>query len=202
MSEKIKLSQTVIVEGRYDAARIKEIFDAPVIVTRGFGFGKDKKLTELIDRLSQTNGVIILTDPDWAGMNIRNRLKSKIRGKVWHAYVPDVRGKERRKSAPSAEGKLGVEGLPRELIIEAVRRSGAMDEERPIPKRDITPSLLYELGLSGGEGSKERRERLKAALGLPERLGPGALLDVLNAVTNEEELRRLASEGETDVHQI
>jgi len=194
MNEKIPLRQAIIVEGRYDAARIKEIFDAPVIVTRGFGFGKDPELMDFINRISLERGVILLTDPDWAGMSIRNRIASHIRGRVWHAYVPDVMGKERRKSAPSAEGKLGVEGLPRELITEAVRRSGAMDEEVFSKKREITTALLYELGLSGGPGSREKRDRIKKALRLPQRLGSAAFLDMLNALTTEDELRRLAEE--------
>ncbi len=185
----ISLKQAIIVEGRYDIARVRALFDAPVFETNGFSVFHDKKTMELFRRLAQTRGIIILTDPDSAGMQIRNKIKGSVTGEVYHAYIPDIYGKERRKASPSKEGKLGVEGVPDEVIVKAVMDSGAQRAERP--SGSITKALLYELGLSGQKGSSEKRQQLKKKLGLPEQMGPGAFLQCLNALLTEERLREM-----------
>lgn len=189
----IRIEPVIVTEGRYDKNKLMQIFDTAVIEVGGFGIFRDKKLLALLRRLAETRGLLVLTDPDGAGFVIRNHIKGAVtRGRVYHAYVPDIYGKERRKSAPSAEGKLGVEGLPDEVLIEAVRRSGVpMEQTEARTRGHITKALLYELGLSGGAGSRELRRRLCRRLALPERLGTNALPDVLSALLAPEELRKL-----------
>lgn len=179
----ISIEPVIIVEGRYDKNKIKQIFDTVVLETAGFGIFKDKEKAALIRRMAQTRGILVLTDPDHAGFLIRGYLKNiAAEGKVYHAYIPDRLGKEKRKAHPSREGKLGVEGVTEEEIIQAVRRSGvAMNgeketgEEKPVTKAD-----LYALGLSGGPDSKEKRRLLLKKLDLPENMTAGALLEMIN----------------------
>ncbi|MBR5382136.1 MAG: DUF4093 domain-containing protein, partial [Oscillospiraceae bacterium] len=157
----------------------------------GFGVFSDKETLSLIRRLAEKRGVVILTDSDGAGFLIRNRLKGALRGEnVKHAYIPEIKGRERRKKVPSREGTLGVEGMSPEIIVEALRRSGAVfvgEEEREI-SGDLTKADLYALGLSGSAGSAEKRAALLRRLGLPEKLSANALLEVLNALYTREEL--------------
>ena len=180
----ISIEPVIIVEGRYDKNKIKQIFDTVVLETAGFGIFKDKEKAALIRRMAQTRGILVLTDPDHAGFLIRGYLKNiAAEGKVYHAYIPDRLGKEKRKAHPSREGKLGVEGVTEEEIIQAVRRSGVAmngeketrEEEKPVTKAD-----LYALGLSGGPDSKEKRRLLLKKLDLPENMTAGALLEMIN----------------------
>ena len=180
----ISIEPVIIVEGRYDKNKIKQIFDTVVLETAGFGIFKDKEKAALIRRLAQTRGILVLTDPDHAGFLIRGYLKNiSAEGKVYHAYIPDRVGKEKRKAHPSREGKLGVEGVTEEEIIQAVRRSGVSmngeketrEEEKPVTKAD-----LYALGLSGRPDSKEKRRLLLKKLDLPENMTAGALLEMIN----------------------
>ncbi|MEA5039561.1 MAG: DUF4093 domain-containing protein [Clostridiaceae bacterium] len=185
------LTPVVLVEGRYDRDRILQLFDATVLTTEGFGIFKDDEKLRFLRRMAETRGLLVFTDPDGAGLVIRNYVKSAVQtGKIYHAYIPDVLGKERRKRVPSKEGKLGVEGVSNEMIRAAVERSGALGAEAK-PRADITKGDLYALGLSGGEGSAHRRKALQKSLELPERLGTNALLDVLNCVADREELSAL-----------
>ena len=187
----IPLRPVILVEGKYDKIKLSQIFDATILTTEGFGIFKQKEKTALLRRLAETCGLLIFTDADGAGLVIRNYLKGAIpSGTVYHAYLPPVKGKERRKAHPSGEGLLGVEGVSDELIIKAVRDSGALDLE-PRAKGDLTKANLYDLGLSGTEGSTARRKAVMRALTLPENLSANALLDVLNCVTDQNGLRRL-----------
>ncbi|MBQ7491928.1 MAG: DUF4093 domain-containing protein [Clostridia bacterium] len=187
----IPLRPVILVEGKYDKIKLSQIFDATILTTEGFGIFKQKEKTALLRRLAETCGLLIFTDADGAGLVIRNYLKGAIpSGTVYHAYLPPVKGKERRKAHPSGEGLLGVEGVSDELIIKAVRDSGALDLE-PRAKGDLTKANLYDLGLSGTEGSTARRKAVMRALSLPENLSANALLDVLNCVTDQNGLRRL-----------
>lgn len=187
----IKVKEAIVVEGRYDKNTLSQIFDAVIIETSGFGIFSDSEKLELLRRLAQKRGLIILTDPDGAGFVIRNYLRGALDPKlVKHAYIPDVPGKERRKTAPSKEGTLGVEGMDAEMLIEALRRSGATFEggtERPGRTHGITKADLYARGLSGGENSAQRRREFLKKLGLPEKLGGNALLEVLNALMERSE---------------
>jgi len=156
----IKLRQALIVEGKYDKIKLGQIFDTAIVTTDGFGvFTNDEKL-QYIRRLAKQCGIIIFTDPDGGGLVIRNYLKGAVReGEVYHAYIPEVPGKERRKTSPGKEGLLGVEGVPDELIVRAVMACGIKEETRP-DTPPVTKADLYELGLSGGIDSSARRRAL------------------------------------------
>ncbi len=196
MMEKIKVKEVVVVEGKYDLNTIKQLIDGIVITTDGFGIFHNKEKLELIRRMAQTRGVVILTDPDGAGFVIRNHLKGALNGGVVkHAYVPDVYGKERRKRTGSKEGKLGVEGMRPEVLQLALEKAGAtMDGASADAQGNITKADLYAMGLSGTPGSGENRRKLMAALELPERLSPNALLDVLNGLYDREALLEVWAE--------
>lgn len=192
MSGRIPVREVIVVEGRYDKNTLLQIFDAAVVETGGFGINNDAEKLALLRRLAAERGLVVLTDSDAAGFMIRAKLKGAIDpALVKHAYIPDVPGRERRKRRASKEGKLGVEGMSPETLIAALRRAGATLDGAAATHRtgDITKATLYELGLSGGAGSAERRRELLRRLGLPEKLGANALLDVLNALYDAESLR-------------
>ena len=189
----VKIKEAIVVEGRYDKNTLSQIVDAPILETSGFGIFKDKAQMALLRRVAETRGLIVFTDADGAGFVIRNRIKSAIPGKyLKHAYTPDVFGKERRKAAPGKEGKLGVEGMSREIILEALRKAGATIEgEEGVQSNQITKQDLMELGLSGGPNSGERRLALLKKLNLPERMSPNAMLQALNLLYTVEELNEI-----------
>lgn len=190
----IPVKEVIVVEGRYDKNTLSQVFDAVIIETAGFGVFNDKEKLALLRRLAETRGLVVLTDSDGAGFVIRNFIKGAVDpALVKQAYIPDIPGRERRKSAPSKEGKLGVEGMSPEVLVEALRRAGATLGGEAATHRSggITKATLYELGLSGGSGSAQRRGALLKKLDLPEKLGANALLDVLNALYTERELREL-----------
>ena len=185
----IKLGPVILVEGKYDKIKLGQIFDGTILTTDGFGIFKQKDKLDLLRRLAESRGLLVFTDSDGAGLVIRNYLKGAIpEGKLYHAYIPDLYGKEKRKAKGSKEGKLGVEGVPDAVIIKAVEQSGALFGELPV-SGNITKADLFELGLSGGAGSAKKRQVLLKALELPENLSPNALLDVLNCITDLDTLR-------------
>ena len=186
----VKIKEAILVEGRYDKNTLSQILDAPILETSGFGIFKDKQQMALLRRIAETRGLIVFTDSDGAGFVIRNHIKSAIPGKfLKHAYIPDIYGKEKRKTAPGKEGKLGVEGMTKEVILESLRRAGATIEgEETAPVRQITKQDLMELGLSGTADASERRLKLLKHLNLPERMSPNAMLQALNLLYNLEEL--------------
>ena len=186
----LSVKEVIVVEGRYDKNTLSQIVDAVIIETSGFGIFNDTQKQKLLRRLAAERGIIVLTDSDGAGFVIRNFIKGCVDpALVRHAYIPDVTGKERRKSAPSKEGKLGVEGMRPEVLLDALRRAGATvgGETAEPPAARITKADMYKRGLSGGQGSRERRAALIRALELPEKLSADALLDVLNAIMTREE---------------
>lgn len=190
----IRIREAIIVEGRYDKNTLAQIVDAPILETSGFGIFHDRQRLALLRRLAETRGIIVLTDSDGAGFVIRNYLRGAIDpSQVKHAYIPDVAGKERRKRTASKEGKLGVEGMRPDVLLEALRRAGATieGEETPAPVACITKADLYAAGLTGGADSKAARQRLLAQLDLPEHLSTNALLEVLNALMTREEFQKL-----------
>ena len=178
----VKIREAIVVEGRYDKNTLSQIIDAPILETSGFGVFKDKKMVKLLRQIAEKRGLIIFTDSDGAGFVIRNYLKSAIDpALIKHAYIPDIYGKERRKAAPGREGKLGVEGMTPEVILEALRRAGATVDGEIAPSLDkITKQDMVELGLSGGSGSAAKRLALIKKLELPEHLSANALLQTLN----------------------
>lgn len=190
---KIKIHEVVVVEGKYDLNTIKQLIDGVVLTTDGFGVFHNREKLELIRRMAEARGVVILTDSDSAGFVIRNYLKGCLpKDQIKHAYIPDVYGKERRKHTASKEGKLGVEGMRPEVLLRALRNSGATIDETPTATTDtISKADLYAMGLSGKENSVENRNKLMKHLQLPERLSPNALLDVLNALMSREELMEI-----------
>ena len=188
----ISVKEVIVVEGRYDKNTLSQVFDAVIVETSGFGLFKDGEKLALLRRLAEKRGLVVLTDSDGAGFVIRNYIKGAIDpALVKMAYIPDMPGKERRKSSPSKEGKLGVEGMSAEVLIAALRRAGATlgGETATHSTGGITKATLYELGLSGRPDSAARRRELLKKLDLPEKLGANALLDVLNALYDEESLR-------------
>lgn len=186
-----------MVEGRYDKNTLSQVVDGVILETSGFGVFKNDEVLALLRRLAKERGLVILTDSDGAGFVIRNYLKGAIDpAQIKHAYIPDRPGKEKRKHTPGKEGKLGVEGMPPEVLLEALHRAGATFEENgkeiAAPQdRPITKADLYAAGLSGTPDAAERRRALLKRLELPERLSPNALLQVLNALYSYEELTQL-----------
>lgn len=193
---KYHVDEIIIVEGRYDKNAVSQVVDGTIIETSGFGIFRDKEKAAWLRKMAQKRGVVILTDGDGAGFVIRGHLKGMLNGvKIKDAYIPDVYGKEKRKSSPSKEGKLGVEGMKPETIIEALRRSGVkLSKEGDYPPREeITKTDFFVLGLSGGANSGELRSKLIKKLGLPEKLNANGLLATVNVLYSKAELYELMS---------
>ena len=190
----VKIKEAIVVEGRYDKNTLSQIVDATILETNGFGIFKDKQQMKLLRKAAEKRGLIVFTDADGAGFVIRNHIKSAIPGKyLKHAYTPDIFGKERRKAAPGKEGKLGVEGMRPEVILDALRKAGATIEGETETRtmQEITKADLMALGLAGMPGSEENRKRLVKKLELPERISPNGLLQALNLLFTLEELTEL-----------
>ena len=194
----VKIQEAIVVEGRYDKNTLRQIVDAPIFETAGFGIFKDFSQLALLRKVAEKRGLIIFTDSDGAGFVIRNHLKSAIPAKyLKHAYIPDIPGKEKRKSSPGKEGKLGVEGMSREIILDALRKAGATIEGADVPrKRDITKQDLFDLGLSGTPDAAANRQRLLKKLDLPEHMSPNAMLEALNLLYSLEELEKVVDRVE------
>lgn len=192
----VKIKEAIVVEGRYDRNTLSQIVDATIFETNGFGIFKNKEQMALLRTVAQKRGLIVLTDSDGAGFVIRNHLKSAIPGAyLKHAYIPDIAGKEKRKAAPGKEGKLGVEGMCPEVILEALRACGATfdDETQDSPRTAITKKDFVELGLSGGTDSSVKRLCVQKAMNLPEHMSANALLQALNLLMTADELRNLVT---------
>lgn len=193
----IKIRQAVVVEGKYDKIKLSGIIDAPIIQTDGFGIFKDKELQKMIRTLAERQGIIVLTDSDSAGFKIRSFIGSTVdNGKIINAYIPDIFGKERRKTEPSKEGKLGVEGVSEQVIMQALANAGVLCERTEEPERPITKLDLYELGFIGGENSSEKRAALLKYYDLPSRLTANSLVKVLNCITSYDEFVGKVKGGE------
>lgn len=191
----VKIREAIVVEGRYDRNTLSQIVDAPIFETSGFGIFKNKEQLALLRAVAEKRGLIVFTDSDGAGFVIRNHIKSAIPGKhLKHAYIPDLYGKEKRKDKPGKEGKLGVEGMTPEIILSALRASGATLEEEASETPStaaITKQHMMELGLSGTADSSRKRARLQKRLGLPEHMSANALLQALNLLYTTDELSDL-----------
>lgn len=189
----VKIKEAIVVEGRYDKNTISQIVDAPILETSGFSIMHDKEKLALLRRVAEKRGLIVFTDSDGAGFVIRNFLKSAIDPRyLLHAYIPDIYGKEKRKSAPGKEGKLGVEGMPPDVILDCLRRAGATFEGEPSSSaHQITKQDLMELGLSGGKDSSLLRKKLLLKLNFPEHMSSNAMLQALNLLYDLSQLREL-----------
>ena len=190
---KPRIREAIIVEGRYDKNALSQVVDAVILTTEGFGVFRDKEKLAYFRRLAEKRGMILLTDPDGAGFVIRNHLKGALPPEqVKQAYVPDVMGKERRKRKGGKEGKLGVEGMPPEVLVEALRRAGAtFEDSADVPQRaGLTKADLLEKGLIGPD-SAARRAALQQRLELPSRLTANGLLEALDLLLTREEFDAL-----------
>ncbi len=195
----LKIREAVVVEGRYDKNTLSQVVDTLILETRGFGIFKDPERMALLRRAAEKRGLVVLTDSDGAGFVIRSRIKSAIPGKyLKHAYIPDVYGKERRKRQPGKEGKLGVEGMPPQVLEQVLRRAGATFLEEGAPEGEragLTKADLFAAGLTGRPDSAQRRQALLKELALPEHMTANALLEVLNACYSREEAAHLLGGG-------
>lgn len=191
--EKLNVPYPVIVEGRYDKARLSGVIEAEILTTAGFGIFSKKEQLSLIRALAEPRGVIVLTDSDGAGKLIRSHLSSALpKEKVFHLYIPEIKGKERRKSAPSKAGTLGVEGMEDALLYELFLPFA--DADAPVRRGGITKTDLFTLGLTGAEDAAARRDTLAQALGLPTGMTPNALLGAVNILYAREEFAARARE--------
>ncbi len=191
----IKIRKPIVVEGKYDKIKLSSFLDAFIITTDGFSIFKEREKLEMLRTLAKKTGIIILTDSDTAGFKIRNFLNSCIPNEsITHAYIPDVLGKEKRKSFPSKEGKLGVEGLEKESIITALERSGVFGEIITDNPKKITKLDFFLDGLGGTENSRDNRLKIIKKLNLPEHLSSNALLGVLNSMFTYEEYKEMVLE--------
>ena len=196
----VKIKEAIVVEGRYDKNTLSQILDATILETSGFGIFKNKEQMALLRRVAEVRGLIVFTDADGAGFVIRNHIKSVIPGKyLKHAYTPDILGKERRKSVPGKEGKLGVEGMTRDVILESLRRAGATFEGEAAEKTagEITKADLMDLGLYG-PGSNERRAKLIKKLGFPEKISTNGFLQAVNLLYTKNELTTIVEKMENE----
>ena len=197
----IALKQTVVVEGKYDKIRLSGVLDAEIVTTDGFGIFKNKEKLNMLRRMAEKNGIIILTDSDSAGFLIRNHLCGSIPSKyITNVFIPEIKGKERRKAAPSAEGLLGVEGVDTQVIAEALKKAGVdiLGSESKKTGEKITKADLFAAGLSGTDGSREKRERLAERLGLPKKMSPSQLVPALNSLYGREEFYELFETEQAD----
>lgn len=192
--QKLRLSRAVVVEGRYDKIKLSSFVDAVILVTNGFGIYKDKELCRLLRFYAESRGLIVLTDSDNAGRQIRAHIKrvlpKELHGRIASVHIPKIKGKERRKTEPSKEGTLGVEGIDADILR---RLLTPYENEQPREGEPITKNDLYMLGLSGGAGSSARRAALARELSLPEGLSSTALLDLLNTLYTKAQLEDIVS---------
>ena len=184
----IKIKQAIIVEGKYDKITLSSLVDAVIIPTNGFSIYKDEEKKALIQALAEKTGIVILTDSDSAGFQIRSHLRNIVKkGEIINVYIPDIFGKERRKAKPSKQGKLGVEGMSQEVLLEAFQKAGVFADEAA-PKRElITKADLMDMGLIGCENAAEKRAALQKKLGLPELLSANMFIEILNVMFTKEE---------------
>ena len=191
----IKITQPIIVEGKYDKITLCNVVDTLIIATNGFSIFKDKEKCELIRTLAKRDGVIVMTDSDSAGNLIRSHIKNIVNGgKIINVYLPMIKGKEKRKTSYSKEGLLGVEGMSPAVIENALKESGVLcrKTEQNTPK--ITKTEMFLCGLSGGVDSKQKRAELLEFLKFPSNLSPNALLDVLNTLFTRQEFLKAVEE--------
>lgn len=195
MNGLIHIDRPVVTEGRYDKIKLESVIDALIITTDGFGIFRDAELKKYLRFISEKNGLIVLTDSDRAGFRIRAYIRSVVGAdKVTDLYIPDVYGKERRKEAPSAEGKLGVEGIDADILRELFTAYARPAADAENDSQKLTVFDLYEAGLSGKKDSAKLRREVLRALGLPERLSSGSLLGVINRYAGRERFNAVMKE--------
>ena len=194
----LKIQEAIVVEGRYDKNTLSQIVDAPIFETGGFSIFKNKQQMALLRQVAQKRGLIVFTDSDGAGFVIRNHIKSAIDDRfLKHAYIPDLYGKERRKKSPGKEGKLGVEGMTKTVIMDALCRAGAtVQGEVKSSSCNISKQDLMDLGLSGGPDASAKRLALLKRLDLPEHMSANAMLQALDLLLTLQELKQIVMDLE------
>ena len=189
------IKEAILVEGIYDKIKLSQFIDGVILVSGGFSVMNNKSLQKAIKTMAEKTGLVILTDSDSAGIKIRNFVKQLAPdSNILNAYVPEIKGREKRKDKSSKEGLLGVEGISEEIIIDALKKSGALIEGSklsPKAQREITKTDMYRLGLSGKENSLYLRQEISKKLGLPSKLSANSLLDVINRLLTYEELKEM-----------
>ena len=188
----LKIKEAVIVEGRYDKLKLSNLLDTLIVETGGFHIYKDKEKLKFIKKLARERGIIVLTDSDHSGFQIRGLLSSEIpKEQIKHLYIPDVFGKEKRKNKPSKEGKLGVEGIDDQTLLSLFEKQGIKADK--VTKSDsVTSYDLYDLGFSGTDGAKQKKKKLLKSLDLPEFLSTSSLLSYINSSMTRQEFVSLA----------
>ena len=192
----IKLDKPVIVEGKYDKIRLSGFIDAVIIETDGFRIFSDKEKRAFIRQLAKTKGIIVMTDSDSAGFRIRNFIRNiSSDGEVINVYIPDVFGKEKRKTEPSKEGKLGVEGLSEDVITQALSKAGVFHTESENTQcRQVTVTDLFEDGLTGSDNSRERKQKLLKSLSLPSKMSNSQFLKLINTFMTYDDYKKAVNE--------
>lgn len=185
--KRIKIKETIIVEGKYDKMRLSPLFDACIIELGGFQIYNNKDRLSLIRRIAEKNGIIILTDSDSAGFKLRHYITSAVpKAQITNVFIPNVSGKEKRKAKPGKENLIGVEGMTTEVLLDAFRKAGIDPETGTSERKEpFTKAFLYELGLSGGTGSSELRKKVCEHYSLPKMLSANSLAEILPIITNE-----------------
>lgn len=196
----LNVKEAIIVEGKYDKIKLSGFVDSFIFVADGFSVFNNKKDQQTIKTLAEKTGIVILTDSDSAGIKIRNFIKQLVpKEQVKHAYIPEIAGKEKRKTAPGKEGLLGVEGINEEIITDALIKSGCtVCGESEKPKAKLTKLDFFNMGLSGGENSADLRRELASKLGLPSKLSANMLLDAVNRMSDKETVENLIYEIKRD----
>lgn len=196
----LSIKEAIIVEGKYDKIKLSGFLDSFIFVADGFSIFNNKKDQQTIKTLAEKTGIVILTDSDSAGIKIRNFIKQLVpKEQVKHAYIPEIAGKEKRKTVPGKEGLLGVEGITEEIITDALVKSGCtICGKSEKPKAKLTKLDFFEMGLSGGEKSSELRHKLAVKLGLPSKLSANMLLDAVNRISDKETIENLISDIQKD----
>ncbi|WMJ21984.1 DUF4093 domain-containing protein [Paludicola sp. MB14-C6] len=194
--EKLLIKQAIIVEGKYDRMRLKELVDATIITSDGFRIFKDKEKCAMIRAIAKKDGIIILTDSDVAGFRLRSFLRSVVQdGKILNIYIPQVEGKEKRKEIASKEGLLGVEGIGVNTLRKLFQDAGIMDQQNEAVKQTITKKHFYEDGLIGQQDSKQKRLALLEYLNLPNYLTTNSILEIINRLMTKEEYDNYIQKG-------
>jgi ribonuclease M5 len=190
--DKKRIKYPCIVEGKYDKIKLDSIIEGKIIVADGFGVFRDKEKRQMLIALSKITPIIVATDSDGAGLVIRNHLKSIIpKDRLYHVFIPEIKGKEKRKTAPSKEGTLGLEGMDAALIRELFKPYYEDGEQSAEKKDEIKSADLYFMGLSGSQGAVAKRAELSKALGLPTKLSTKAFLDAINMLYDRESIEKI-----------
>lgn len=189
----LKIKEAVIVEGRYDKLKLSNILDTLIVETNGFGIYNDKAKLKFIKKLAQERGIIVLTDSDHSGFQIRHYLSSGVpKDRIKHIYIPDIYGKEKRKKEPSKEGKLGVEGMSEKLLLDLFNKAN-VSSENVLLENPVTNYDLFDMGFSGTPNAKANKKKLLKALDLPEFLSTNSLLSYINSAMSRGEFEELVS---------